>query len=194
MSAKSSPLIVVSPPSGNPATCTGLSHPNSGRVLPVGKSYGTRLPSGHHGTTSSESNSLEAINDLFPNSEEDVNVGSCIGALSQHETEHSSTWGQTSANAVIKAEARLANALIKAITPYQSLVNDMVQEVRTLSSLEDIDVLRPVALQAMNDFARNTSNLFRCVMPGPPAKLPGPAGDALHVRSRPGQLTLWASS
>ena len=59
----------------NPATCTGLSHPNSGRVLPVGKSYGTRLPSGHHaGTTSSESNSLEAIDDLFPNSEEDVNV------------------------------------------------------------------------------------------------------------------------
>ena len=40
----------------------------------------------------------------------------------------------------------------------------MVQEVRTLSSLEDVNVLRPVALQAMNDFARNTSNLFRCVM------------------------------
>ena len=64
----------------NPATCTGLSHPNSGRVLPASKSFGTRLLSGHHGT--SESNSLEAINDLFP----------------RHSTRRkTSTWGAASA-------------------------------------------------------------------------------------------------
>ena len=49
--------------------------------------------------------------------------------LTQHETPepalvHLGT-AKTSANAVIKAEARLANALIKALAPYHSLMDDI---------------------------------------------------------------------
>ena len=111
---------------GAPRPNPGPYHPSSGRVPPAGRHYIRRPTPGpenilfsdparnHAGKKNIPTDDL--IVDRFPRDDSEwdfANAPVCFATLKQHEIEHSFTSGQTSPDAVIKAEAMFANGLLK---------------------------------------------------------------------------------
>ena len=153
---------------GIPRPNPGPYHPSSGRVPPAGR-HNIRRPTpgpenilfsdparNHAGKKDIPADDL--IVDRFPRDDEwdFANAPVCFSTLKQHKIEHSNTLSQTSPDAVIKAEAKFANGLLKAIAPYHHLVDSCLQDITTLLSIptEDFALFRTVALQGLNDLTR----------------------------------------